>query len=309
MILVVNLNVSLDKHYDMDTFKVNTVMRAKSVENRAGGKGIHVANVLQILDEEYLLTGMIGGKIGEYIEEQLIEQKHCFDFLPIEGETRSCLAFTSSDGMQTEVLEPGPIVKDEEYQAFLEKYSTLIEKATLVVCSGSVPRNVPKDVYATLIKIARKHDCKVLLDTSGELLKIGINEQPYFIKPNLEELESFCGYKLEKQEDIIKEIKNFLQKGISIVAVSLGAKGSLVGYKDKIYEVKIPKVKAVNPVGSGDSFVAGIAVGLQMNLSIEETLKLASACGTANAMEQESGFVREDIINELLPKLVVNEVV
>ena len=43
MILVVNLNVSLDKHYDMDTFKVNTVMRAKSVENRAGGKGIHVA--------------------------------------------------------------------------------------------------------------------------------------------------------------------------------------------------------------------------------------------------------------------------
>ena len=35
-----------------------------------------------------------------------------------------------------------------------------------MVCSGSVPRNVPKDVYATLIKIARKHDCKVLLDTS-----------------------------------------------------------------------------------------------------------------------------------------------
>ena len=55
--------------------------------------------------------------------------------------------------------------------------------------------------------------------------------------------------------------------------------------------------------------MAGIAVGLQMNLPIEETLKLASACGTANAMEQESGFVREDVINELLPKLVVNEVV
>ena len=37
MILVVNLNVSLDKHYELDAFVPNTVMRAAAVENTPGG--------------------------------------------------------------------------------------------------------------------------------------------------------------------------------------------------------------------------------------------------------------------------------
>lgn len=38
MILVVNLNVSLDKHYELDAFVPNTVMRAAAVENTPGGE-------------------------------------------------------------------------------------------------------------------------------------------------------------------------------------------------------------------------------------------------------------------------------
>ena len=50
MILVVNLNASVDKRYEMINLNKGSVMRARTVENTPGGKGIHVANVATILD-------------------------------------------------------------------------------------------------------------------------------------------------------------------------------------------------------------------------------------------------------------------
>ena len=66
MILVVNLNASVDKRYEMKELQKGTVMRAFKVENTPGGKGIHVANVATILGEECIATGFLGGKTGEF---------------------------------------------------------------------------------------------------------------------------------------------------------------------------------------------------------------------------------------------------
>lgn len=62
MILVLNLNASVDKRYMLDEFVPGTVMRAPSVSNTAGGKGIHVARVASLLGEETFTTGFLGGK-------------------------------------------------------------------------------------------------------------------------------------------------------------------------------------------------------------------------------------------------------
>jgi len=55
---------------------------------------------------------------------------------------------------------------------------------------------------------------------------------------------------------------------------------------------KPPPVKAKNPIGSGDAMMAGIAVGLLQSQSIAEAVRLGIACGAANAMTVEPGFVR-----------------
>ena len=57
MILVINLNASVDKRYEMEKLDKGEVMRATTVENTPGGKGIHVDNVATILDEECIVTG------------------------------------------------------------------------------------------------------------------------------------------------------------------------------------------------------------------------------------------------------------
>ncbi|MGL4106968.1 1-phosphofructokinase [Clostridium sp. LP20] len=305
MILVVNLNASVDKRYEMKELNKGSVMRALKVENTPGGKGIHVANVVTILGEECVATGFLGGKTGEFIEGKLKEYKINQDFIKINGDTRECLAIITEDLTQTEILEPGPKVSIEEQDEFLKKYKDLIKDSEVVVASGSVPQNVSKDFYGKLIGIAKENRKKFLLDTSGELLSEGIKGKPFFIKPNKDEIQGLTGRRIEDDKDVIEEIKKFQESGIELVVISLGSKGSIAGYGGKFYKVNIPKVQAVNPVGSGDSYVGGVAVALQRGYEIEELLRYASACGTANAVEEETGFLRKDVVEDLYNKINV----
>ncbi len=309
MILVVNLNASVDKRYELNDIKKDTVMRARSVENTPGGKGIHVANVATILKENCLVTGFIGGKSGEFIEENLKYYGIKQDFVKIKGETRECLAFITDDLIQTEILEPGPTVTVNEKEEFLEKYINLVNDSDVIVASGSLPKNTPNTFYRNLIEYANKKGKKFLLDTSGEPLKEGIEAKPYFIKPNKDEIEVLTGRKINSVEDAVREIKEFHEKGIKFVVISLGKDGSIAGINNELYRVTFPQVEVVNPVGSGDSYVAGIAIGIERGYDVRDILKLASACGTANALEKETGFVSKSIVEKLFNKVEVKKIV
>ena len=274
MILVLNLNASVDRRYMLDTFEKGEVMRARSVENTAGGKGLHVANVLHALGADAVTTGFLGGKAGEFIEERMAERGLAGDFTHVADETRSCLAILTAAGEQTEILEPGPMVTADELAAFRAKYRELLRGANLVVGSGSIPQGVPKSIYADL-----------------------------------------TGRRAETEEDAQHAICALLDAGLPLACVSLGADGSLLGVAaetpddpPQLYRVKVPHIDCKNPVGSGDSFVGGFAAALASGKSPQEALRLAAACGTANAMEEESGSVTPETVQALLPKIAITKV-
>ena len=63
--------------------------------------------------------------------------------------------------------------------------------------------------------------------------------------------------------DSLKEaVTQPIFKGIEWIIVSLGGDGAFAKHHQTFYKVNIPKIEVVNPVGSGDSTVAGIASGL-----------------------------------------------
>ena len=308
MILVLNLNASVDKRYTLADFAKGKVVRATSVQNTAGGKGLHVANVAHALGADVVTSGFVGGKAGEFIEERMTEKGLKGDFTHVAGETRSCLAILTDDGAQTEILEPGPTVTAEELADFRARYTALLADADVVVASGSVPRGVPKAIYRELIEEAHAHGIPFLLDTSGEALAEALPAKPDFIKPNKDEIEALTGRTVTSESDAVRETRAFADAGIPFACVSLGADGSLATLDGKSYRVHVPRIACKNPVGSGDSFVGGYATALAMGRSPQEALRLAAACGTANAMEEESGFVRREVVEELLPQIEISEV-
>ena len=101
--------------------------------------------------------------------------------------------------------------------------------------------------------------------------------------------------------------KKIHEAGIEIVVISLGADGSLLICEDGVYQAIVPRIDAVNTVGCGDSMIAGFALGLSEGLSLEETLRRASAISAAAAMREETGFFVMEDMEKLLPQIEVTK--
>lgn len=308
MLLTITLNPSIDRRYSVNGFEKGKIFRTDDYQYTPGGKGINVAKVIKAFDEPVVATGFLGGRAGGFIKEKLDEMNITSKFVSIKGETRSCIAILSDDGSQTEILESGPIILKEDMERFYYLYERLIKDADVICASGSLPRGLDVGTYKVLIELANKQGKKFILDTSGEALEQGIEAKPFLIKPNKEELESLIRKTIYTENDVVEGAKSLINRGINIVAISLGGEGSLVFTNDYMYRVRTPKISAINPVGSGDSMIAGFAVSIKRNYDFEDMLRLAAACGTANAMEEETGKVDLSKVNKLMNEIIIEKI-
>lgn len=310
MILTITLNPSVDIAYQLDTFHLDTVNRVEKVQKTAGGKGLNVTRVLKQIGEDVVATGFIGGEIGSYVKKQLTRNAIKNSFVEIGNETRNCIAVLH-DGKQTEILEQGPTIQEHEALNFIEHLEIILNNVDVVVISGSLPKGLASNYYVEIVELCKKCGVAVVLDCSGEALKKVLESQqkPTVIKPNTEELSQLIG---KEVTDDIQELKSVLSgqlfQGIDWIVVSLGAQGAFAKHNDKFYRVRIPKIKVVNPVGSGDSTVAGIAAGLVHSLPEAELLKNANVLGMLNAQEEQTGFVNLENAESLYSQIEVEEV-
>ena len=304
MIVSVTMNPSVDISYPLDTLVIDDVNRCGNVRKTAGGKGLNVTRVIHQMGEEVVSTGLLGGVLGNFIREKLSLEGVSYQFSDIKGETRNCIAVLHDNHQQTEILESGPVISDEELSAFNEMFLTLAQPSDVVTLSGSLPNGVPTDYYRWIIQKVSDYDTKVVLDTSGNSLKEVLlsGVKPFAIKPNLEELHSLVG---QTTADLNTLLNQPLFDGVTLIMISLGKDGAFVKYQQDFYRVEIPKISVKNPVGSGDSTVAGLAIGLANNYSIEDTIKTAMTLGMLNAMEETTGSVDRQHFDDLFHQIVV----
>ena len=309
MILTVTMNPSIDISYPLENLHLDTVNRVDKVSKTAGGKGLNVTRVLAEIGDPVSATGLIGGSTGQFILDHL-DQEIGKEFFEIQGETRNCIAILH-EGQQTEILEKGPSVSEEEGQAFLDHYEALLPDVAVVAISGSLPAGLPIDYYSQLVERAKKAGKPVVLDCSGASLEKALVApvQPTVIKPNNEELSQLLGYEVTTDLDQLKEVlQSDLFKGIEWVIVSLGADGAFAKHGDVFYKVDIPKIEVVNPVGSGDSTVAGISAALSSGKDDAALLTHAMVLGMLNAQEKMTGHVNMAHYDDLYQQINVKEV-
>ncbi|MFC9416588.1 tagatose-6-phosphate kinase [Bacillus mobilis] len=293
MILSVTMNPSVDISYPIHELKLDVVNRVEAVHKTAGGKGLNVARVIAQMEEGVLATGVLGGTIGEYIIQELNKVNISNDFLKIKKESRNCIAILH-EGMQTEILESGPTLSKEEGARFLEKFEFLLATASLVTISGSLPKGLPTNYYYQMLEICHKNGIPIIMDSSGESLKQAMvhKEKPFAIKPNTAELSQLLGIDVEAGIIDLKQVLNHeLFTGIEWIIMSMGSEGAFVKHGEDYYRVTIPKIEVVNPVGSGDATVAGLAVALHQNQTVETVLKTAMTTGMLNTMEAGTGYI------------------
>ncbi|WP_392558426.1 hexose kinase [Orbus mooreae] len=310
MIIALTMNPSIDISYPIKKLIIDSVNRVDNVKKTAGGKGLNVARVVKMADQPILATGLLGGNLGKYIQNDLDHDNIPHNFLPIAQESRNCIAILH-EGAQTEILESGPTISEQEQLTFKQHFTDLITQADVITISGSLPKGMPANYYGKLIEIANQQHKKILLDCSGESLKLALsnNDKPYLIKPNHEELSFLANTAIEATDfnKIADVLSNHTElKGIPIIVVSLGKHGAMAKCAEQIWRITIPKINVVNPVGSGDSTLAGLAIGILKQESYENILKRAMVFGMLNAMEAQTGCINLAYYDELFKQIHVN---
>lgn len=307
MIVTVTLNPAVDKTYTTGSLMLGQVNRMRTVMNIAGGKGVNVAKILRQYGYPVMVSGFLGGFSGDFIQESMKRVHADCRFTRIQGETRSSINIIAEDGYVTEILEPGPLITGIELEAFLESYERNLGECDWIVMSGSVPKGVPADVYRHMIELASARNKRVILDTSGEALRHGIEAAPYMVKPNQKELEYLVGHKLRDMGELAEAAKLLLEKGVQHVLVSMGKRGMLSVTEKEVLFARCPNVKAVNTVGCGDSVVASYAMSYERGEEPVTALKLAAAISAANAATLESGDISQELAEDLLEKIQIEK--
>jgi len=283
-IITVTLNPALDKTVTIQRLDVGGLNRVQSVRLDPGGKGITVARVLNGFGVNVEATGLIAGSQGQRLLENLAAEKINADFLTIKGETRTNLKIVdASNNITTEINEAGFEVAARSMDAFKEKLSTLLNKASYLVLSGSLPPQVDSTIYRELIGMANNKGVKTILDADGKALLEGIQAAPFAIKPNIHELEELAGYKMANDQDIIRAARKILAQGIEIIIVSMGSQGAIIMDKQETYRVRTSPIIPGSTVGAGDSMVAMLVYSRLNQYSLAETAQRVTAAGAVTA--------------------------
>ena len=151
-----------------------------------------------------------------------------------------------------------------------------------LVLAGSIPSDIPDDIYEQILKRLQGRDIRVVVDATGDLLKNVIKYRPFLIKPNNFELGELFSVDLKTDDEIIVCAKQLQAMGARNVLVSLGGDGALLlGEDGKVYRRPSPKGTLVNSVGAGDSMVAGFLAGFESSEGdLDEALKMGISAGS-----------------------------
>ncbi|SCI22821.1 MULTISPECIES: 1-phosphofructokinase [unclassified Romboutsia] len=309
LITIVTLNPSIDRMYFLDKLNLGEVQRAKSVSITAGGKGLNVAKVCNLLGHSPRCIGFLGGYNGKFIEGELKKENIQSNFTYIKDETRICLNLIDKSGISTEILEKGPTIDEESIEVFKRTLLESLNNTKILVVSGSIPKGIDSNFYKEIGQICESKSITYILDASGDFLELALSSHPFLIKPNKDELEYLTNIKIETKKDAINAANKLISKGANNIAVSLGKDGMLFINKEIVLDVDIPKIKAINPVGSGDASIAGFAYGLLNDYSIEDTIKLANACGMSNATKVKTGDIDISQVKEFFKMINIKTIV
>jgi fructose-1-phosphate kinase PfkB-like protein len=215
-----------------------------------------------------------------------------------------------TSGTYTEINEWGPEVTAAELETLTEKLHYLGRGADFVVLAGSLPRKVPTSFYGDAIRDLARRDVRVVLDSEGEPLRLGVDAGPYLVSPNQREAEQLVGQELEDDDDFLMALDAIAEMGARNVLITLenGCFALLrSGRKTRRMRAFAPHVEPVSGVGSGDVLLAQFLAAIVEERSPDYALRLAVAAGATSVREVGAGRFNASLAATLAAEIELAE--
>jgi tagatose 6-phosphate kinase len=290
-------------------FTLDEVNRADTTIDGAAGKSINVAKVLKALGENPIAIGFIAGDRGALVQSALEQLGIETEFVKIALETRQCTTvIDESAGTITELVQESDAVPKSKYRELTELVRKCAKRCRAMVISGTLTPGAPTDFYRHCTQLATECGLLSVLDAKGPPLIEALKARPGLVKPNRSELATTVGHELKSETDLMSAMRELNDLGAQRVIVTSGKDATLAFDGQQFWRIHAPKIKAVNPIGSGDAFTAGLVWRLLRGADLGEACHWATATGAANALTMMAGEIRRKDVQRLTSQVWVEEI-
>ncbi|RLW69222.1 MAG: hypothetical protein B6D68_02380 [spirochete symbiont of Stewartia floridana] len=300
-ILVINLNPTFQRTISLPRLDRGEVNRASLARLDIAGKGVNTARVIQQLGGDVRLITHLGSERNILLNFCARENLSIL-WEASEARIRTCVTLLeTATGEMTEIIEPSDPVEEDVVRRINALAAKEIENTDWLILTGTRAPGYPENLFAGFCRLAHEKGVKVAVDFQGpellECLKIGIHT----VKINLVEFtRTFLPeYEAKEAEDraLVKPASQAMRElsqgeGCAFV-VTRGRRDVLFAQEGHLHTLRPPPVKAVNTIGSGDAFMAGMTFALAGGASLRDAVAEGSRCGSLNASLLQPGRIKK----------------
>lgn len=299
--LIVCPNIGFDHTVALPQLHPGAVQRTGPATSAAGGKGANMARATRGLDGSPQVLGFVAENGGGYLRELFAAEGLPLQGIDVPGAVRTCTVLLEESGRVTLLNEPGAAVSDADWHQLLLAVGP---EASQVIGTGSLPPGAPVDGYAQLVAQVQERDRECAIDAGGPALRLAAQAGADLVCPNLSEalmvLTDPTGRvsieQVDEQADDVADramaaAAALVALGAGHAAVTAGSAGvALAGPEDVRWLPTVPVI-AVNPIGAGDSFLAGTMLARERGADWTAAVRFGMATAASSVENPGSGVV------------------
>ncbi len=309
MILCIGTTPAVQRVMVFRSLVIDAVNRAARTLDGFAGKSINVAKVLQAMDERPLATGFLGGDRGEQLRQHFDERGIEHEFVTVQARTRQCITVIDEGaGTHTELVEESRAVDPGDFEKLIAIIRRRIDQAQAVIMSGTVAPGGPVGLYRLCTELAQERGIPAVADAAGAPLMEALAARPSLVKPNRPELAATAGRPLPDDAAVMQAMRELGERGAERVVVTAGKEATLAYDGKTFWRIRPPAVKALNPIGSGDSFTAVLTLRMLSGDDLGECCRWGSAAGAANVLSWMAGELRKEDVEDLAANVSVEKI-
>lgn len=249
---------------------------ARSLMEVPGGKGANQAVAAARCGGLVQMIARVGDDgFGSQLVRNLIDESINCDAVAVEANCESGLAIigVEDSGENAIIVVPGAnarLTTDAVDQAAL-----VIEQSDVLL----VQLEIPLPTVLAGISVAQNSGVKVILDPApaaqipDEMLGVDL------ICPNESEAAAMVGGKLDTIDDALEIAKRLYAKGPAAVAITLGARGTMLYDGRQSELIQSISVDVVDTTAAGDAFAGALAVRWAETDSLSDAIAWANVAG------------------------------
>jgi 1-phosphofructokinase family hexose kinase len=298
--LIAGPNLTTDRTLTIAELRPGEVLRFDTAVITPGGKGVNVVRAATALGGDAVLVALVPGFTGAAVAEMLAHEGVALVGIEVGGEVRSSIIVLERSGRVTVMNEPGPELRDEDWERYAAAVRERVAEHDVLACSGSLPPGAPEDGYAQLAAAAAAAGAAAIVDVTGERLGAAVEAGAAIVTPNLAEAEGLLHGRSDETIDAgdPEEVRGrsceaaaaLVARGARGAIVTAAAAGAAVAERGgRRSWLRAPRVTVRNPVGAGDSFVAGLGVALERGEPLARAAAFGVAAGAASVATDKAG--------------------